>query len=315
MEGYIILKDYFSDRENGSVPRNQQTVTPVAWAGLVAVIQGLVRVGAFARGFPERCPDGSAICGTNEEGLGANIRAHIPGLEWPLQTTCTTSAPGTFYSWEQDFAPETLRVLDLLEYLYSQVAKPRIRDYHSYFQHEHIMFEPLGIEEGRAEFRESVNMIFARQGIAFDLQWDGKIIRLLPPVLGEDLLHTTFKTGDRVLDNALDECRLKFHSPDPLVRREALERIWDCWERLKSLADPSNKSLSVKQLLDHASDEPEFRNLLEAEARVLNEIGNSYLIRHFEVKQTAVVDPSHVDYLFHRMFAMIQLLLRALPPQ
>ena len=41
----------------------------------------------------------------------------------------------------------------------------------------------------------------------------------------------------------------------------------------------------------------------------LNSIGNSYLIRHSEVTQVAVIDVDHIDYLFHRLFAMIQLML------
>lgn len=138
----------------------------------------------------------------------------------------------------------------------------------------------------------------------------GRIVRVLPPVLGEDLKRTLFRTGDRTLDNMLDECRAKFSDRSPLVRREALERLWDAWERLKSLADPSDKQRSVKIILDATASEPSLRARLEAEAVELTSIGNSHLIRHSEVKQVPVIDVDHVDYLFHRLFAMIQLVLR-----
>lgn len=39
---------YFSDRENGPVPRVDQSVSPVVWAGVVALVHSLVRRGAFA---------------------------------------------------------------------------------------------------------------------------------------------------------------------------------------------------------------------------------------------------------------------------
>ena len=103
---------------------------------------------------------------------------------------------------------------------------------------------------------------------------------------------------------------MKFSDRNPLVRREALERLWDAWERLKSLADPSDKKKSVKIILDAITSEPALRARLEEEATELNSIGNSHLIRHSEVNQVPVIDVNHVDYLFHRLFAMIQLMLR-----
>jgi hypothetical protein len=112
----------------------------------------------------------------------------------------------------------------------------------------------------------------------------------------------------------LDECRAKFSDRNSLVRREALERLWDGWERLKSLADPSDKKKSIKIILDTTSAEPSLRERLENEAIELTSIGNSHLIRHSEVNQVPVIDVDQVDYLFHRLFAMIQLVLRKKAP-
>jgi hypothetical protein len=39
------------------------------------------------------------------------------------------------------------------------------------------------------------------------------------------LRRRLFNTGDRTLDNMPDECRAKFSDRNPLVRREALERL------------------------------------------------------------------------------------------
>jgi hypothetical protein len=49
--------------------------------------------------------------------------------------------------------------------------------------------------------------------------------------------------------------------------------------------------------------------MLETEAKQLTEIGNTFLIRHFETRQVPVIDTDHVDYLFHRLFAFVQLLI------
>lgn len=95
----------------------------------------------------------------------------------------------------------------------------------------------------------------------------GRIVRVLPPVLGEDLKLTLFRTGDRTLDNMLDECRAKFSDRNPLARREALEHLWDAWEQIKLLPDPRNKKKSADIILDTVTSEPSLRERLKAKAK------------------------------------------------
>ncbi|MCK4123160.1 hypothetical protein HFK83_12390 [Ralstonia pseudosolanacearum] len=299
------MSDYFSDRQNGPRARTEQVISPTVWAGLVATVQALINSGAFGLRFPERCPDGQATCGGDAVALAASVSAEMLGLAWPLETA---SIDGEGYFAErQPFAPDTLLVLDFIEFVHASVAKPISGKYHDYFSHHHLTFDQ---EAGQEDFRMTVNRIFARNGVAFEMLPNGRIERVLPPVLGEELKRTLFNTGDRTLDNMLDECRAKFSDRNPLMRREALERLWDAWERLKSLADPSDKKRSVKIILDAVTSVPSLRERLETEAAELNSIGNSHLIRHSEISQVPVIDVDQVDYLFHRLFAMIQLMLR-----
>lgn len=213
----------------------------------------------------------------------------------------------SFLQQRQPFAPDTLLILDFVEFVYASVAKPVPGKHHDFFNHHHFTFDQPAGQKG---FRATVNRIFSRNGVAFEMLSTGRIVRVLPPVLGEELKRTIFRTGDRTLDNMLDECRMKFSDRNPLVRREALERLWDAWEQLKSVADPSDKKRSIKIILDATASEPLLRARLEEKATELNSIGNSYLIGHLEVNQVPVIDVDHIDYLFHRLFAMIQLLLR-----
>ena len=299
------MNDYFSDRENGPRARTEQVISPVVWAGLVATVQALINSGAFGLRFPERCPDGQAVCGCDTDALAASVIAEMPGLAWPLETMCLVE--DGFLSQREPFAPDTLLILDFIEFIYASVAKPIPGKHHDFFSHHHFTFDQ---QLGQEEFRATVNRIFSRNGVAFEMLSTGRIVRVLPPVLGEDLKRTIFRTGDRTLDNMLDECRAKFSDRNPLLRREALERLWDGWERLKSLADPGDKKRSIKIILDATAAEPSLRARLEGEATELNSIGNSHLIRHSEVNQVPVIDVDQVDYLFHRLFAMIQLILR-----
>ena len=299
------MNDYFSDRENGPRARTEQVISPVVWAGLVATVQALINSGAFGLRFPERCPDGQAVCGCDTDALAASVIAEMPGLAWPLETMCLVE--DGFLSQREPFAPDTLLILDFIEFIYASVAKPIPGKHHDFFSHHHLTFDQ---QSGQEEFRATVNRIFSRNGVAFEMLSTGRIVRVLPPVLGEDLKRTIFRTGDRTLDNMLEECRTKFSDRNPLVRREALERLWDGWERLKSIADPGDKKRSIKIILDATAAEPSLRARLEGEATELNSIGNSHLIRHSEVNQVPVIDVDQVDYLFHRLFAMIQLILR-----
>lgn len=298
------MSDYFSDRENGPRARTEQVITPTVWAAVVATVQGLVNGGALAQRFPERCPDGSAICGCDESALAASVMAEMPGLAWPLQVT----APFGDGSLTQNepFAPPTLLALDFIEFIFRAVARPVLGKLHEFFNHHHLTFDQ---EAGQEDFRLTVNRLFSRNGLAYEMLTSGRIVRVLPPVLGDELRRTIFNTGEHTLDILLEECKVKFSDRDPLVRREALERLWDAWERLKSMADPDKKK-SVQKILDAVTAEPTLRARLEEEARELTDIGNNHLIRHYEVKQIAVIDVDHVDYLFHRLFAMIQLVLR-----
>ncbi|MGH8820568.1 MAG: AbiJ-NTD4 domain-containing protein, partial [Rhodoferax sp.] len=283
------MSDYFSDRENGPRACTEQVFSPAVWAGLVGTVQALVNGGAFGLRFPERCPDGQAVCGCDPAALAASVIAEMPGLAWPLETTHTVE--NGFFSRSEPFAPDTLLVLDFMEFVHAAVAKPIPGKHHDYFNHDHLTFDQVA---GQEEFRKTINRIFARNGVAFEMLSTGRIVRILPPLLGESLKRTAFNSGDRTLDNMLEECRTKFSDRNPLVRREALERLWDAWERLKSLADPGDKKKSIKILLDSVASEPSLRSRLEAEAIELTAIGNSHLIRHSEVNQVPVIDVNHV---------------------
>jgi hypothetical protein len=94
------------------------------------------------------------------------------------------------------------------------------------------------------------------------------------------------------------------------VQKEGIGKLWDDWERIETIEPDSDKRTQAKALLDKASSEPNFRKKLEEEARALTGIGNSFMIRHTETNKTPINESAHVDYLFHRMFALIRLFLK-----
>ncbi len=295
--------DYFSDKERGSKPRTAENITLAAWGGIVALVNELIRTGAFGNKYPDACQDGAGIIGTDERLFSLAVQAEISDIEWPLKTE-RSKPDGP--SWDTEpYVPDTLAVLDLIQFCYHIVAKPIPRSYHDFFGHSHLRFDE---DAGKEEFLTKVNKIFERNGIAFTLNADGSIERIVSPVV-QEFISTHFSTGDTILDNMLDESQKKFLNPNPEIRREATERLWDCWERLKSIENPNNKKDSITTLLEKATSDIDVRAMLDEEARKLTEIGNSFHIRHTEISQIRITDDIMLDYLFHRLFSMIQLLI------
>lgn len=283
---------FFSDRELGPRPRTSEQINSKVWGGIYSAIQKRIDDGSFGYGFPEQCPDGYGISGCDVQKLRLTVEAEIPNLEWPL----TPERVPSFYE-----------IFDLLELLHRNVGNPSEWDFHSYFRHSHLNFD---MEEGQRLFREEINRIFSRNGIAFEFDTDGQIHRLVPMVFHEDLIESEFNTGDDQLDNLLIGARVKFLDPRLNIRKEALEKLWDAWERLKTLELPTDKKQSIQILLNKATSEPAIYSLLDAEARELTNIGNNLMIRHTEVGKTPIAESEMIDYLFHRMFSMVLLLLR-----
>lgn len=289
-----FMGGFFSDRERGPRTRTEAELPEAAWRGIEAAIQRRVADGSFGYRYPMQCPDGSGPYGCDERSFWAALKANVPDLG-PLLGTSTT--------------PPTLAVLDAIEFCHEVAANPIPRDYHKYFSHVHFGFDP---EEGRQDFRDEVNRILARNGLVYELRPDGQVIRLAPSPLREALTAATFASGDRVLDELLETARRKYLDPDLSVRREALEKLWDAWERIKTLEPGRDKKASAAALVDRASrSQKPLRDVLEQEALDITGIGNRFQIRHSEVGKALIERAEDVDYLFHRAFALVRLLLRA----
>jgi hypothetical protein len=300
---------YYSDQVRGDQTRNIETITPSVWAGIVSIISTAIDNGSFGESFPENCDDSPVPIGTNTERFKSALLAEIPDLQFPFKISHTTNNNDIFgaSTTSEPFAPDYLIVLDTIQFSYHHIAKPIQGSFHNFFNHYHLTFNK---NEGKREFRDKINRIFERNRIAYTLQEDGNILRIAPAILDETLHSVFFRTSDLTLNRMLNEARDKFLNPDIVIRRESLERLWDAWERIKTVLDPSNKRRSVGLLLDKCATESNFRELLEDEATKLTTIGNTFQIRHSEVTQTEIETSSQVDYIFQRLFSLIWLCIQ-----
>lgn len=287
------MSTYYTDREYGTRPPSIDTIDERLWAGLYSLIQTRIGDGSFGLRFPEQCPDGNGPCGCDEQSFRRVLAAEVPWIEWPLSAT---------------EVPETPVILDLLEFCAKAVGEPVQGAYHSYFRHYHLSWDR---ESGLERFLADVNMLFRRNALAFELTPAGEARRVLPAPLADAIGWALFQTGDAETDRLLEAARRRILLPKPEDRQDALEKLWDAFERMKTLEPGPNKRIQADALLDRvAAPGSAFREALGREAAELTSIGNSFRIRHSEVTQEALTSPDHIEYLFTRMFAFVRLVLR-----
>ena len=285
---------YFTDREYGERPRTIDAIDAQLWDGLHGLIDTRVGDGSFGYRFPERCPDGKGPRRCDSHTFRLVLGAEVPSIEWPL-------------SYAE--LPDTPVILDILEFCAGALGKPVERDFHAHFGHYHLNWDR---NAGLARFVNEVNLLFARNGAAYELTPEGQARRLLPTPLAEALGRTVFATGDEETDRLLETARQQIARPKMEDRRDALEKLWDTFERLKTLEPGPGKRIQAESLLDGAATPgTRFRQVLGDEASSLTKIGNTFRIRHSETSQEDLGSPEQVDYLFGRLFAFIRMVLKA----
>ncbi len=287
------MKRLFTERHGGTKPRTSEALDDTTRNALWNLLAARIEEEWFGLLFPDKCGDGYAYAGTDFGKLRRTMEGY--GLLWPPDQLGADSPASDG------------QVFDAVEFAYEHIAEPKDPYFHSYMGHTHYHYDQ---EPGRARFEEDVSRIFERNGMAFELK-HGEVVRMAPTGLQEALAQTVFRTGDNALDEMLEAARQKFLNRSLDVRRESLEKLWDAWERLKTIEPGRDKKAQATALLTKASAEPNFLARLEKEALELTEIGNRFMIRHTETDKIPIRESVHVDYLFQRMFALIRMLLKA----
>ena len=274
---------YYSEKVEGMAPRTIEKISENLWLGICATIQARIENGSFRK----RYPDPSAFF--------VALRAEIPSLPeikpenglWSLSV--------------KDIQP--LGILDMIEFCWKYIMA-KIWDNSYYGQPDWEV-----IESAREDFRGEINVKFRRNGSVYNLAENGEIERVVNPILRE-IINYPSETGDTELNRKLKSAVEKFLDPDENVQRESLDELWDAWEYMTGLEKGRDKQARIRTLLDRAaasSIHPRLREILEAEALCLREIGNKHGIRHKGGDQEAITANSHVKYLFHRKFCFINL--------
>ena len=296
-----MMAEYFSDIENGKRERSSENISLEVWKAIIAIYEQYITNCALAGIFSEECNDSPTICGCNRAQLEDALKGEVPDISIPIRKY-----------YDEENIPDKYAILDFLQFVYKNIKDPEIIFYHDYFKHNHYSFSDDGIYKQR--FRESINIIFSRNGLVFFLDEDGQIIRLIPLSFTKIIADIRFNTGDARLNELLEIAYSKFILPRPESRIESLEKIWDAFERLKTYFDEKN-SYSAKTLIDIISEDNKlFLEMITCEFAELTKAGNNFQIRHFERNKVQVESNLHIDYLFYRMSSLIHLCVESLKP-
>lgn len=284
---------YFSESELGPRPLVLDELPPAAWTGISATFYRFVDQHYFAAEFPEQCPDGKGTSGTSTAGVRALLVSHIPKLgDWPREHQ----------------QPDTITAMDLVVFGWHHAQEPRIEGHHDYFGHDHYTFDQAA---GRERWRSEINRILERNGVALRQEPDGRVVRVGTTAAGVVTRSPVPATGDAQLDEKVTSALRKYQDPDVAVRREALEALWDAFERVKTLIDPSDKKRSAEALVELMVADAASRKAVADEFATLTRLGNDFQIRHHEVTRHPV-EPAIIDLLFVRGLALIESAARAL---
>lgn len=264
--------EYFSDSEIGKIPQTVTEVPHSFWCALVSKITQ-----RFTQEREERFKKIYDTCELDH--FLDQLKGEVPSAPNPLTTKD---------QWGQNYTPDRAVVMDIIQFFYQWLNSV-----------------------DRESLCQEINRLFERNTLAFKLLENGNIERLINPVLSDSIKRTPFNTGDKELDQYLNKAVSKFLHHDIKTRKESLEALWDAFERIKTIA-PGNKSVSAKILVEKSSICQNMRERIDNEAAALRKIGNEFMIRHSETNKIQITEEKHMDYLFHRMFALIWLWLESL---
>ncbi|MBW9121238.1 hypothetical protein JNB63_14155 [Microbacterium trichothecenolyticum] len=284
----MSIPQFYTDRVNGAAPRTHETLPESTADGLKALISRRIGADWLAKEFPSYCPDEQGITGTNQYDIGPDLSALVPGVSWPL--------------WQEEVSDE--RLFDVLEYVGQKVAKPSDGPWHPFFKHHELSFDQ---KAGQAEFRADVNLLLSRGGTVYEMTPGMQIQRLGSPEVQAAFRRLRPATGDATLDGLIETARTLYLSRKDADRATAIEKLWDAFERLKTIDDPADKKRSVQALLGHIPDAAT-REVLNAEMKALTDLGNQFQIRHHEVGKHPIPADAE-DYVAARMVNVIVYLL------
>lgn len=264
--------------------------------------------------YPEECPDGLGCCGINLLQFNLDLKYEIPSLyrDYTERIAPPPSRHNAFVWQEESDNYDQYALLDLIEFFAKNIRDVVIAEYHSYFSHNHLRFKTS--RDVFLRFKAEINGIFDKTGLLYYLHDNCQIDRIIvnSPLTKEieSAIEAITEVGTRDL---LKEAISLHRSPYPADIRNATEKIWDAFERLKTYYTEMNKRDSANRIICNMAEGREaYKRIFNNEFQELTTIGNSFRIRHHETDKVEIMDARYYDYFFNRCLSLIALAIQYL---
>ncbi|MGN1381624.1 MAG: AbiJ-NTD4 domain-containing protein [Eubacterium sp.] len=176
-----------------------------------------------------------------------------------------------------------------------------------------FQFEELSNTE-KEPFGDEINNSFQKNNLPFRLSDRGLIeFQVEPEVLSPEIRKLIDDVPEAGVRDLLNEAIEKHMLPNPQAHYDAVEKIWDALERLKTYYVDLDKKNSVNKIINQMSGgDPTYEELIDKEFKTLTNIGNKFCIRHHETNKIEISDPRYCDYFFNRCLSLIALAIQYL---
>ena len=163
-------------------------------------------------------------------------------------------------------------------------------------------------------FQEEINELFEDAGLLFKLNNKKEIERVLEnSPISDDVINHVSEIKEIGLKDLINEAIKKHLSPKIQDNKDAVEKIWDALERLKTYYTDLDKKGSTAKIVNNIANGNETNFILfDTEFKTLTDIGNKYRIRHHETDKMDITDLRHYDYFFNRCLSLIALSIQYL---
>jgi len=253
----------------------------------------------LAHMYPEKCPDNNSVC------CGFDLNAFRDDMIFEIPTLYQE------YGVEND----QYALLDLIEFVAKNCRDFNEYDYHGFFGHHHIAL--LDTDKVFNGFRTDINKLFDKMGLLFTLTSKKMVERIVEnDVLLQDAVASFERVSEQGAKELFREAIAFYKHREPEMRKNATEKIWDVFERLKTHYTNLDKKASSTKIVSEISDNRnEFISLFNDEFGALTKIGNDFRIRHHETNKIDITNNLHYDYFFNRCLSLLTLVLKTIEIQ
>ncbi len=264
--------------------------------------------------YPDKCEDDRGYFGLDKWKLAEEMRYEIPTLFFSDsgEVAIPRVVRNIFETEPKVDEYDQSALLDFIEYIFANMRDIQKGDYHKFYTHYHLITKATTTI--RAQFRTKINACFEKTGLLYTLNSNGEVDRVLVNDIEsnavESIVVAIKEKGTREL---LQEAVILHRSHDPNSARDATEKIWDAFERLKTYYKNLNKSDSANRIISEMSNGSEdYIALFTEEFKKLTKVGNDFRIRHHETDKIEISDIRYYDYFYNRCLSLIALAVQYL---